>query len=468
MKRILWIITGSILFWASATAQLSPGALSQPHQFLDGPKHCNQCHTPKKGVDRQKCLECHTLLDERIRQGKGLHARPGYEACERCHVEHQGRDADLIWWGKEGIQGFDHRQTGYPLRGAHQKITDCRKCHNPNNMNNPLPLQQAKKDLSRTYLGLSTTCTPCHEDIHQGQFEPRSCETCHTQDRWKPASKFDHSKTRFQLRGKHASVRCSQCHPRRKGVVQFSGIQFHHCTDCHTDPHQGQLDSQCIQCHTPKGWHQILRPFDHGKTKFPLIGAHQRVACGGCHPPGRPKRETPMHCSGCHEDLHKGQFVGLSCDRCHTSDTFKIPKFSVEQHDSTTFPLQGAHRAVPCSKCHKPVDPALFSELTGLPRPDTTTVVFKFRNQNCETCHPDPHAEEFQGRFAQCTECHSQATWAVSTFDHDRETDFPLRGAHARLRCASCHKELQKNPRPRPLRFDQLPKTCVGCHGGNL
>lgn len=466
MKRIFFIGAGIALIWGSANSQISPGALSKPHRSLDGPKYCNQCHTPKKGVDRQKCLKCHTLLNERIQEGKGLHARAEYKACERCHVEHQGRNVDLVWWGKKGIKGFDHRLTGYVLKGAHQKVSDCRKCHNPANIKNPDVLKRAKKDLSRTYLGLSTDCTSCHKDPHQGQFKQVSCENCHTQNKWKPASRFDHSKTRFKLTGKHTSVRCSRCHPVRNGVIRFAGIPFRKCSDCHNDPHRTRFGLKCTQCHTTKDWHKLVQPFDHSQTDFPLMGTHQRVSCEKCHTPGRPKSEAPTTCSGCHRDPHANQFTGISCDQCHSVDTFQIPMFTVEKHDSTGFPLKGAHRAIPCSRCHRAVQPDQFALLTGLPSPDTSVIVFKFQKKECETCHTDPHSGEFRDKFPQCTVCHTVESWKVQNFNHNQQTDFQLKGAHSKLVCSSCHTVLKTTPRPHPLRFDDLPKTCAGCHGG--
>ena len=45
---------------------------------------------------------------QRIDAGKGLHARPDHGDCEHCHIEHQGRDFELVYWGKAGEKAFDH------------------------------------------------------------------------------------------------------------------------------------------------------------------------------------------------------------------------------------------------------------------------------------------------------------------------------------------------------------------------
>ena len=104
------------LLFASAplAAQLSPGKLSQPHAKLEGSANCLKCHQAGQGVAPSKCLDCHTAI-----KSSKLHARPEYRACQTCHIEHHGREFQLIDWGKKGKAGFDHRLAGWPLQGAH-------------------------------------------------------------------------------------------------------------------------------------------------------------------------------------------------------------------------------------------------------------------------------------------------------------------------------------------------------------
>ena len=104
---------------APPAAQISPGPLSRAHAKLEGSTHCLDCHDPEKGVAADKCLGCHKPLQERVAAGKGLHARPEYRDCKTCHVEHQGVEYELVWWGKAGKKAFDHAQTGHPLAGKH-------------------------------------------------------------------------------------------------------------------------------------------------------------------------------------------------------------------------------------------------------------------------------------------------------------------------------------------------------------
>jgi hypothetical protein len=61
-----------------------------------------------------------------------------------------------------------------------------------------------------------------------------------------------------------------------------------------------------------------------------------------------------------------------------------------------------------------------------------------------------------------CAACHSTAGWQGARFAHER-TGFVLKGAHERVRCASCHQAGLDRP---------VPKVCAGCHrdahGGEL
>ncbi len=453
---------------ATARAQLSPGPLHRVHASLEGPQQCARCHTPRRGVDPEECLSCHTLLKARIQAGKGLHASPDLRRCARCHVEHQGRRSELIWWGEHGQTAFDHARTGYPLKGKHAEIKDCRKCHRADFIADPAPLEKAHKDLNRTFLGLQTACASCHRDPHGGQFGKRACSTCHTERDWHTPERFRHDRTRFPLTGKHRSVACRKCHKKVQGRVRFAQVPFDRCDRCHTSPHKKDLGKPCRVCHTPRGWRIKKGTFDHDRTGFPLRGAHAQVACVSCHPARRPVAQTPTDCASCHQDPHLGQFDPGRCDRCHGVASFRIPRFSLKDHDTTRFPLKGAHGAVPCNRCHVPVSRDTFALLTGLKSPqipDTLRpVVFRWKDRRCAICHPDPHGGEFARRFTDCADCHTVSDWSEVNFDHNRDATFALRGAHRTVACAACHTPLQRTPRPRPLRLDGIPTRCSGCH----
>ncbi|MDX1395300.1 MAG: hypothetical protein R3195_12965 [Gemmatimonadota bacterium] len=58
-----------------------------------------------------------------------------------------------------------------------------------------------------------------------------------------------------------------------------------------------------------------------------------------------------------------------------------------------------------------------------------------------------------------CLACHTGSAWTPARdeldFDHDRETAFELRWAHARASCGTCHLS---------LRFDEPGAECATCH----
>jgi hypothetical protein len=151
------------------------------------------------------------------------------------------------------------------------------------------------------------------------------------------------------------------------------------CTSCHTDPHESVADrvttpalratppvpggvGACETCHNVQSW-KTISAFDHTSTQFPLRGAHQTVSCLKCHKPKEPAsqmprqilfRMAPANCTGCHDDIHSGQFRnrpgGSDCATCHNVANWRPSLFD---HQQTKFQLDGAHRGVACSGCHK-------------------------------------------------------------------------------------------------------------------
>ncbi len=493
-----------------ASAQLSPGELSRVHAEIDSSRDCLQCHATGKGVTRERCLSCHGLLGERIEAGAGLHARPDYQRCETCHIEHHGREFELIWWGKAGIEGppggwqmehFDHDETGYPLTGPHR--LGCRECHQASRIAEPERLVAAGKDLDRTFLGLGTRCVTCHQDPHRGQMAPRECSECHGDDAWLPASGFDHVRTDFPLDRRHLRVDCADCHatetddagsdPSPRGdrggeYIRYGGTATA-CADCHQDPHRGRLGRDCAACHTTADWQKVDRArFNHDLTRFPLRGLHTRVDCAGCHRDAGSFRISGFDdCASCHADVHVGQFrvrAGLSpgdggaCSDCHDVNGFKPSRFDLADHAETRFPLDGAHREVPCVSCHEQVATAdlvargVAAAFAGAP---ATAQVFAIEATGCADCHRDPHAGTADAYLgdAGCKTCHDSNDWhsasqapapgVVVSFDHDA-TGFSLEGAHRTVGCAECHRVTGRGTDEIMLSFDGAPTACRGCH----
>jgi hypothetical protein len=436
---------------ATAAAQISPGPLSRAHAKLEGSGRCLECHDADKGVAPGKCLACHKPLAERIAAGKGLHARAEYRECKTCHVEHQGVEYDLVWWGKAGRAAFDHAQTGHALAGKHRTLS-CEQCHK-----------------QRTFLGTVTDCASCHKDEHRGQFAGRACSSCHSEQAWKPAGGFDHAKTTWPLTGRHAAVTCERCHASRKpdpatpGATYraFRAVAGRECASCHEDTHKGRFGTSCATCHTTAGWRGAGAPkgFDHQKTSYPLAGRHGAVACDRCHVPGRPLRLKHDACTDCHADAHAGQLAkradGGRCESCHDVNGFRPARYSIEDHAKSAFPLAGAHLAVACDQCHKPRTAG-----TG-----KAAVPLRLAPARCADCHKDPHRGEVVRFVAAggCESCHRVESWREISFDHSR-TKYPLSGRHARVACAPCHRRPEAAGEAHPLRFAGAPQSCDGCH----
>jgi len=221
----------------------------------------------------------------------------------------------------------------------------------------------------------------------------------------------------------------------------------------------------------------------HEKTRFPLVGAHARVACAACHGPAgregaRFRGLAFARCTDCHLDAHLGQMStparagdGRTCDRCHGLEAFLPVTFEAEDHAATGFELEGAHRAVACSRCHVS-DPGLAAripakaraELERKKRPVRVSLArfAPVKAGDCKACHRDPHAGQFdrRGRPEGCTACHVSSSFRELRFDHARDTSFPLEGKHAGVACGSCHRPDASGV----VRYAPRSHACAACH----
>ena len=350
-------------------------------------------------------------------------------------------------------KNFDHNTTGYNLEGEH-KVIDCRSCHKPDNIQD-----RNLKKRADTFLGLDEACLSCHTDFHQGTLD-KDCMKCHDMKAFRPASKFNHDKADFRLKGKHKEVDCKECHKTEirngKEFQVFNDIPFSDCVSCHEDPHKGKLANACAQCHTEDAFNLFVgkKSFDHNKTKFALKGKHNSVDCFSCHK----KTSEPLNvfqdrlgvgvndCKTCHEDAHEGKF-GNDCAKCHTEKSFKeLKNMDFFDHSVTDYPLEGKHTEVDCKKCHSGsyTDPIDFSA--------------------CNKCHQDYHKGDFlkDGSSPDCNECHSLIEgfgYTLYSIEQHQETAFPLEGAHMATPCFACHVSEEET-----WRFRDLGTDCISCH----
>jgi hypothetical protein len=443
-----------LLFVTDSKGQISPGELAQQHSHLEGMSNCTKCHTLGAKVSNNKCLTCHKEIQARIFLSKGYHASPEVKnkSCSGCHSDHHGRNFDILNLNEDK---FNHNLTGYKLEGSHAK-TSCRDCHQTRFVQST----ELKKKKG-TFLGLDSKCASCHEDYHQ-QTLSNTCSNCHTQEKFKPASKFNHDNSKFVLKGKHKTVDCSKCHPvtvkNNKDFQQFTGIRFDGCTNCHNDPHENKFGQNCTYCHTEESFKLVknLSNFDHDKTRFKLIGKHEVVSCKSCHKNNLTASLKHNRCADCHSDFHKGQFVEngafTDCKECHTEQGFQQSSFSIERHNKGKFKLEGAHIATPCTACH------------------LTTPEWKFKQIGfqCKDCHKDIHEAYLDKKYypeANCLKCHSSDRWDQISFDHN-QTNYQLEGKHQIQSCRSCHEIKNEESKP-GLKFTGLTQRCSDCHLDN-
>ena len=323
------------------------------------------------------------------------------------------------------------------LTNAHAKYEEqCSLCHD-------------RSDRKRQ----TRLCLDCHKDIaadardHHGMhghlpgIGESQCSACHSEHLGRDADivkfsreQFNHERTDYPLKGRHADLTCTSCHAagqRYRDVPRD-------CLGCHKqeEPHEGRLGRDCAGCHGVGAWRDIT--YDHDATAFPLRDRHAQLACAACHF-GNRYRGTPGECVSCHEpdDVHRRE-RGTRCADCHTTHSWKNSKF--DHARETGYALLGVHDRIACNDCHRSGNLK-----DKLPR-------------ECFGCHraQDSHA----GRLGQdCGSCHGNDKWRPATFDHTRDTKWPLAGRHQQVPCHNCHTA--------EVAVQKLPSGCVGCHRAN-
>lgn len=383
---------------------------------------CTECHTKPVFTNvGTKCADCHA----------DIHRRQFGANCEQCH--------SVKGW-QVSVQQIQQHQNRFPLLGAHAAL-DCDSCH--------------KSAAVGQFQGLSTQCYSCHArdfqkttgPSHVTASFPTSCEQCHNLDNWFGVN-FDHLKyTGFALTGMHATLDCVACHVGGK----FKGTPAD-CVGCHlpdfrntTNPNHvtSGFPQTCQSCHSTSAWQPAN--FDHNSVGFPLTAGHAGLQCSQCHTNGN-YNLTSTACSTCHmkdynsttNPNHVQAKFPTSCQSCHNTTTWGNATFN---HNTTGFALTGAHTSLPCTQCH----------VNGN---------YNLTSGACSTCHmkdyngaTDPN--HVQANFpTTCDSCHSTATWAGATFNHN-STGFALTGAHTTLQCSQCH--INGN-------YKLTSGACVTCH----
>jgi hypothetical protein len=389
---------------------------------------CTECHNDPANYAEFTCVSCH-LNPETNDAHTGV---SGYtyedNACLACHPT---GDAD---------NAFDHNSTQFPLTGAHTTVA-CISCH------------------ANGFVGTSTACVDCHLTDFNSSVNPShpalglstDCVQCHTtQPGWSPAT-FSIHNSYYQLNGAHAIIAndCAACHNGNYNNTPNT------CMACHqsdynatTDPnHQtAQFPTDCASCHSETAWQPST--FNHDGQYFPIYsGKHQGtwMQCNECHT--NPSNYAEFTCVTCHQnpetnDVHNGIpgyiYQSNACFACHPTGDADV----VFDHNTTQFPLTGAHVSVDCISCHS----------NG----------FQGTSTACVDCHMNDFSASVNpnhvtlGLPTDCASCHTTAPgWAPATFAIHNQY-YPLNGAHAAIAndCATCHGG----------NYAQTPNTCAACH----
>ncbi len=411
-------------------------ALLGAHENVD----CIDCHQmeTRNGEDFQRfadvefdnCTSCH----------EDVHQNNLGTNCKDCHSEESFT-----------YLNFDHRSTNFPLNGAHKQI-GCAQCHN---------MDVSLDIILQDRIGVQTTdCIDCHEDVHDNKFGS-NCIECHNEDSFfqVPENLFDHSKTDFDLVGKHKVVDCRECH-----VESYTEpLPHNECASCHVDYHEEQFVSNgkgpdCSECHTEDGFEESLFTIaNHQETVFPLEGAHIATPCFSCHLKNDKWsfREIGQRCVDCHEDVHSGYideqyYVNQSCESCHSTVNWTENHFD---HNLTEFELLGVHAEQDCRDCHMTAELDDENKYEG----------FSNIGSECTVCHENVHDSQFEENgHTDCARCHGFQNWGVDDFNHDN-TAFKLDGKHINLACEACHKEIQTNGK-KYVQYKIESFECIDCH----
>ncbi|MAT53475.1 MAG: hypothetical protein CMN32_03270 [Saprospirales bacterium] len=389
---------------------------------------CASCHTNSSDFSEFSCTICHT--NPETDDAHNLVNGYVYEnsACLACHPTGDVNDV------------FDHNSTNFPLTGAHT-TTSCIACHSDGYEGTPMNCDACHlTDFNQTInpnhndLGLSTDCASCHT----------------TEPGWAPAS-FDIHNDYYALNGAHAIIAndCVTCHNGDYNNTPNDCFGCHHDDYTNaTEPNHvaAQFSTDCAQCHSESEW--VPADFDHDGQYFPIYsGKHEGEwnECIDCHT--NPNNFAEFSCIVCHTDPgtsneHQGVngyvFENSACLACHPTGDADL----VFDHNSTAFPLTGAHIATECTSCHS-------SGYAGTPT-------------NCDACHLTDFNQTANpnhvalGLPTDCATCHTtEPGWAPAAFAiHDDY--YALNGAHATIAndCAACHNG----------DYNNTPNECFGCH----
>ncbi len=415
----------SITFNHNSTKFLLEGA----HQDVN----CKNCHESLIFSEAEPvCMSCHTDIHE---QSVG-------SECNRCHGTNS--------WIVTNITEI-HQMSRFPLLGAHS-TADCFACHETSS--------------NLVFEPLDVACYSCHQNEFLATTKPNhissgystDCSECHQINAFSwTGVNFTHAF--FPLNEGHDIRECSRCHT---DLTNYSNISSD-CIDCHQEDYNNatspnhvasNFPTDCKICHTlAPGWKPA--DFSNHDALFPIYSGEHKGEwdnCTDCH--NVPGNYAIFTCISCHEhnqsemnnehdDVGGYSYNSNACFECHpTGDGDKV-----FDHNTSNFPLTGAHTATLCADCH--------------------TSGYSGTASDCSACHTDDFNQSVNPNHVSadlstnCTECHTTAPdWKPANFQVHDNLYFPIySGEHNAewSECVECHTNLD----------NYTIFTCTDCHDHN-
>jgi hypothetical protein len=361
---------------------------------------------------------------------------------------------------------FDHSVTGFTLTGKHMSPTPtpCASCHVSNN-----------------YTLNSGDCYGCHQSEflstrtiggavpnHVAAGFPTTaaaCAMCHPITVWS-AGAFNHAAVGFPLTNSHAAVACALCHVNGNYSLNIaptacgtSGCHLTTWQNTNAPSHSAAgatfAAANCSSCHTTVSFNTST--FNHTTMGFALTGMHispSPTPCLSCHV-GNNFTLNSKACMGCHlANWQSTATIGgavpnhitagfpQDCSFCHSTTNWTSATFN---HNTTGFPLTGAHTSVTCALCH------VGGNYSGtLPTDCYNCHIAQW--QSTTTLGGSVPNHITSGYPTTCASCHTTTSWLGAVFNH-ATTGFPLTGAHITTACTLCHISTAKPP-----------IDCYSCH----
>ncbi|MBN2616524.1 MAG: hypothetical protein JXR71_12600 [Bacteroidales bacterium] len=335
------------------------------------------------------------------------------------------------------------------------------------------------------------------------------CVDCHTTKGWTfsaATAKFNHDSTGFKLEGEHRFTNCKSCHTTL--VFSYAGSD---CVNCHTDMHSNTVGLDCSRCHDTKSWIVTNITEIHIQNGFPLLGAHNLIACSACHTSSSQLEFQPLgvECINCHQQdflsttnpNHAQSGFSTNCIECHKINAVDWTSANIN-HDF--FPLTKGHDLAECTKCHtnglsEPLSPDCYSchqqDFSSTTNPAHLSLNFSTTCTDCHTTDPGWKPARFEshdglyfpiysgvhnGEWDKCTDCHTQPeTYTVfscidchehNQTDTDKEHSGISGYTYTSIACYACHPTgsregaFNHDATGFPLDGAHAQAQCLDCH----